>query len=272
MWHSLLLLLAIPAALWLFFLWFERANVFQPSRSWSVSGEALGRPWNSVRFTTRDGVELSGWHFPAAPDAPFADLAVVVSHGNGGNISHRLSLYALLLDVGVHVFAYDYRGYGRSRGWPTEHGTYLDAEAAVDWLVQFGFPENRIVAHGESLGGGVASELARRRPGLRGLILRSTFTSIPDLGVELFPFLPVRTLSRLRYDTRSRLPEVQVPVLILHSRDDTLVRFAHAEANFAAARSPKWLREIHGDHNDQPDASPTLYAEAITEFLHNTAP
>jgi pimeloyl-ACP methyl ester carboxylesterase len=209
---------------------------------------------------TEDGVALSAWYFPAAEGAAYRDVAVVISHGNGGNISHRMGLYELLLGVGVHVLAYDYRGYGRSSGRASEEGTYRDGEAAVDWLVGRGFRE----------GNRVAAELARRRPGLRGVILRSTFTSLMDLGGELFPFLPVRRLASIRYDTVSKLREIQVPVMILHSREDRLVRFSHAEANYAAAREPKWLREIGGDHNDQPQASPEAYAAAVRELLEAT--
>ncbi|MBL9137627.1 MAG: alpha/beta hydrolase [Verrucomicrobiales bacterium] len=266
------LLLGIPLALWLFFRWFERVNVYQPSRSWAVTPDALGWRWQDVRFQTADGVELSGWFLPAPDGARHANLAVLVSHGNGGNISHRVSLYELLLDLGLNVFAYDYRGYGQSRGRPTEQGTYRDAEAALEWLQRHGFAKSQILAHGESLGGGIAAELALRHPDLRGLILRSTFTSLPDLGKELFPILPVGLVATIHYDTRSKLPAIRVPVLILHSRDDTLIPFHHAEANFAASTGAKRLAEIRGDHNDQPDASPALYADAIRDWLNLRRP
>lgn len=264
------LLVAVPAALWLFLRWFEQKNVYHPTRSWAATGEDLHRPWETVTFQTRDGVRLSAWFFPAPTNAPLRELAVLVNHGNGGNISHRLPLYSLLLELGVNVLAYDYRGYGQSEGHPNEQGTYLDAEAAADWLGDRGFPPPRIVAFGESLGGGVAAELAVRRPGLRGLILQSTFTSLLDLGSELFPILPVRTIARYHYDTLAKLPGIQVPVLFLHSRQDTLIPFHHAERNVAAAREPKRLREIHGDHNDQPSVDPELFSNALREFL--TAP
>lgn len=257
--------------LWLFLRWFEYRNVYQPTREWGLQPGVIGLPCEEVRFTTRDGVGLSGWFLPAATNAPFREVAILISHGNGGNISHRISLYEVLHQVGVQVFAYDYRGYGHSEGRPSEMGTYRDAEAALAWLKSRGFSESNIVAHAESLGGGIASELARQHPELRGLILRSTYTSLVDLGAELFPILPVRQVARIRYDTRARLPEIHVPVLFLHSRADTLIPFHHAEANFQAANPPKWLKEIRGDHNDQPDASPELYAQAIREFLKATA-
>jgi fermentation-respiration switch protein FrsA (DUF1100 family) len=270
MWQWLLTLIIAAVALWLFFRWFERANVYQPTPAWWATGDDLRRAWEDVRFKSRDGLELSGWFFPAAADGQFADVVILISHGNGGNISHRLSLYEVLLGIGVNVFTYDYRGYGKSEGRPGEEGTYLDGEAAIEWLNRRGFSDPQIVAHGESLGAAIAAELARRHPRFRGLVLRSTFTSIPDIGVDLFPFLPVRLLSTIRYDTRAKLSEIRVPVLILHSREDTLIRFHHAESNFAAANPPKWLREIRGDHNDQPDASPGAYADAVRELLRAT--
>jgi hypothetical protein len=105
-----------------------------------------------------------------------------------------------------------------------------------------------LVVYGESLGGAIGTELALREP-VGGLILQSTFTSIPEIGAELLPWLPVRTLSTIRYDTRRKLPQVRAPVLILHSRSDGLVSFRHAERNFAVANPPKWLVEIDGEHN-----------------------
>lgn len=267
MMQALIWVVVLGIGFWLFFRWFEHTNVYQPTRSWAGSGADLDVPWENLELTASEGVRLSAWYFPAPAQAAFPGIVVVISHGNGGNISHRLPFYRLLLDLGVHVLAYDYRGYGRSTGRPDEAATYVDGEAAIAWLKSRGFAESNIVCHGESLGGGIAAELALRHPGLRGVILRSTFTSVPDLGTEIFPWLPVRTMGRIRYATREKLPRIRVPVLILHSREDTLVRFHHAEANFAAANEPKWLREIRGDHNDQPEANPEIYAAAVRDFL-----
>jgi pimeloyl-ACP methyl ester carboxylesterase len=177
-----------------------------------------------------------------------------------------LELYALLLHADVNVFAFDYRGYGRSEGRPGEEGTYKDAQAAYGWLQQRGFVSTNIIAYGESLGGAVASELAVRET-VGGLILQSTFTSLTDLGAELYPFLPVRSIGSIGYDTHSRLPRIRVPVLILHSRGDRLIPFHHAEQNFAAANEPKWLCEIAGDHNDGLDDRET-FAAGIEQLLH----
>lgn len=263
-------LAVVAIVLYLMLRWFEHKQVYHPYRDWVADGRALRVPWEELTLTTADGVALNAWFFPAPTNAPRRQLAVVVSHGNGGNLSHRLPLYRGLLDTGVNVLAYDYRGYGRSAGHPSEAGTYLDAEAAYAWLVARGFAGSNIVAYGESLGGGVATELALRRP-VAGLILHSTFTNIPDIGAELFPFLPVRWLATIHYDNVAKLPRIRVPVLILHSRADTLIPFRHAERNLAAASEPRELAEIAGDHNDGWETDARVIVNALDRFLGRLA-
>jgi fermentation-respiration switch protein FrsA (DUF1100 family) len=244
---------------------FEHNQVYHPTRELEATGRELGRAFEEVEFRADDGVRLHGWFFPADTGSPRAGWAVLVCHGNGGNISHRLELTEALLQNGVAVLLFDYRGYGRSEGRPGEEGTYRDAQAAHAWLRQKGFAGGRIIAFGESLGGGVASELALRET-LGGLVLQSSFTSIPDIGAEVFPWLPVRWLSTIKYDTRAKLPRIRIPVLVLHSREDTLARFAHAEANFAAANEPKILSEVTGDHNDACADGPRI-VEGMEKLL-----
>jgi fermentation-respiration switch protein FrsA (DUF1100 family) len=245
--------------------WFENQQTYRPSRTLHVSGGELGRPWEDLTIAASDGTQLNAWFFPAKTNSPRARLVVLVCHGNGGNISHRLKLYDVLLATGVNVLAFDYRGYGRSEGRPNEAGTYLDAQAAYAWLRHCGFSGKEIIAYGESLGGGVASELVLREP-CAGLVLQSTFTSVPDLAAELYPFLPVRLLGGIRYDTRSRLSQIHLPVLVLHSRSDSLIPFHHAERNFEAANQPKALCEINGDHNDAVEEH-GRFADALDRFL-----
>src|SRR6266516_1700253 len=245
-WARLLIGLVV---IYLMLRWFEHRQIYQTYRQLETSGSELGRPFEDVHFQTSDGVGLNGWFFPADADSSRKHFVYLLCHGNAGNISHRLEHCAALLETGASVFIFDYRGYGRSEGRPGEEGTYLDAQAAHRWLRQKGFDETNIVALGESLGGGVASELALRAP-VGGLILQSTYTSIADVGSELFPFLPVRWLNRIKYDTRSKLPRVHVPVLVMHSRDDKVIRFRHAERNFAAANEPKIFWPIEGGHTE----------------------
>jgi fermentation-respiration switch protein FrsA (DUF1100 family) len=246
------------------FRWFEQHQIYYPTRELEVDAESR-RLFEDVNFRARDGVELNGWLFAAEKNSSRASWAFLICHGNGGNISHRLELCrTLLAETGVNVFVFDYRGYGRSGGRAGEEGTYLDAQAAHAWLRERGL--SNIIAYGESLGGAVAAELALRE-NLAGLVLQSAFTSIPDIGSEFYPWLPVRLLSTIKYDTRSKLPRIRVPVLIMHSREDGLVRFHHAEKNFAAANEPKLLCELRGDHNDATWWQPK-FREAIAQFLN----
>jgi uncharacterized protein len=250
--------------------WFEHHQVYHPSRHLVATGAELNRAMEEVWIQTPDGVRLHAWFYPGDGGGPGSGKTWLLLHGNAGNISHRLSHAAVLLETGAAAFLLDYRGYGRSRGRPSEAGTYLDAQAAYAWLRERGFQPAQILAVGESLGGGVATELARRET-LGGLVLLSSFTSVPDLGAELFPWLPVRWLASIRYDSIAKLPDLSLPVLIIHSRADSLVRFHHAERNFAAARDPKWLREIAGDHNDTLESGLSAYRTALGEFLGHLA-
>ena len=259
-------LLLTPVVLYGLFRWFEYNQVYHPSRNMDASGADLGRPWEEVAFSARDGTQLHGWYFPAEPTSARENFALLFCHGNAGNISHRLGTCQALLDLGVAVFVFDYRGFGRSSGRPSEEGTYQDAEAAHDWLTGKGFTQERIIAFGESLGGAAASELALRRT-VCGLVLMSTFTSIPDVGTELFPWLPARWLCKIRYDTLSKLPRIHVPTLILHSQADTLIPYRHGERLFAAALEPKMLWEVYGDHNDTLLNGPERCQEGIRRFL-----
>ena len=245
---------------------FELRQVYHPWKEWEASPADLGRAFEDVFITTPDGVKLSAWFFPARDDSPRKDRAILVCHGNSGNISHRLELCRLLLGTGTAALVFDYRGYGRSGGEPGEEGTYVDAQAVYHWLRRRGFAARNIIAFGESLGGAVAAELALREP-VGGLVLQSTFTSIADVGAELLWWLPVRWINTIKYNTLGKLPRVKVPVLVMHSRADALVRFHHAEKNFTAANGPKLFQETSGGHNYSVTLAPELCAAGLEKFL-----
>jgi len=229
----------------------QDALVFQAAmdREVQATPASLDLRFAPLTLVTTDGEKLDGWHVPAATAVPARGL-VIVFHGNAGNISHRLDYLRMFHDLGYASLIVDYRGYGRSTGTPSEDGTYLDADAAWRHATgTLGYPAQRIVAFGESLGGAVAAQLASsQRPA--ALVLASSFTSVPDLGAEIYPWLPVRALARIRYDTRERLATIAAPVLVIHSRGDDIIPFAHGERLFAAARSPKQFLEVEGGHND----------------------
>lgn len=203
-------------------------------------------PFDDVRIATADGETLHGWFVPV----PDAVGTAVLFHGNAGTIAHRIGWLPMFRNLRLSSLLFDYRGYGASSGRPTESGTYADADAVWNYLTATrGVPAQRIVLIGESLGGAIAAHLAiRRRPG--ALVLHSAFTSVPDLGAELYPILPVRWLARFDYGTLSFLGKADCPVLIAHSRDDDIVPFGHGIRLFAAAHPPKVFIELSGSHND----------------------
>jgi fermentation-respiration switch protein FrsA (DUF1100 family) len=245
---------------------FEHSQVYRPTPKWDTAGSDLGRPFEDVYFMSADGVRLNAWFFPADAGSPRSNLAILICHGNGGNVSHRLDLCRMLLQTGVNVLVFDYRGYGRSEGSCSEEGTYADAVAAWQWLRQRGFAARNIIALGKSLGGAVACELALRVE-LGGLIMESAFASIAAIGAERFPWLPVRWLHTIKYDNLDKLARVRIPVLVMHSRADKVIRFHHGEKIFAAAGEPKMFWETTGGHNHGQPSDYDRCREGIEKFL-----
>ena len=253
---------------------FQSHLVYFPGtgREIAATPQAVGLAFESIDLRTEDGEMLHGWWVPAPAGGKAARGTMLLFHGNAGNISHRLDYLQLFNRLGYATLAIDYRGYGRSSGSPSEEGTYKDAVAAWRWLIEVrGAGPRDIVIAGESLGGAVASWLAARQAP-RALILMSTFTSVPDLAAKIYPFLPVRLISRFDYDSLANLREVKSPVLIAHSRDDELVPFAHGQALFAAAAEPKQFIEMRGGHNEAFVFAREDWAAAVAAFLERHAP
>jgi 4-hydroxy-tetrahydrodipicolinate synthase len=239
----------------------------QMGREIVATPDLHGLAYEDVAIVTEDGETLSAWWLPV----PKALGAVLVLHGNAGNISHRLD-YALMFGrLGYSTLLLDYRGYGRSSGRPSETGTYRDALAAWRWLTEErGIAAADIVVFGESLGGAVGCWLARReRP--RALVLASTFTAVPDLGAEVYPFLPVRWLSRFSYNTLECVPEVHAPVLVMHSPADDIVPYSHGKKLYAAANDPKRFLELGGGHNDGFVHTRPQWVQGLARFLDDVS-
>lgn len=211
---------------------FQGALVWHPSPPPRRTPAAAGLAYEALTLTTSDGVTLEAWRI----DAPSPRGAVLYCHGNSGSIAAQIGIAREVRALGWTLLVFDYRGFGNSGGEPSEEGTYRDAEAAYDSLRASGYSPTRIVLWGHSLGGAVAIELSRRRP-IAALLTESTFTSVPDLGAERFPFLPVRLLARIHYDNLAKAAAVTVPWLLVHGRDDTIVDHHHAETLFATAQA-----------------------------------
>ena len=267
---NILLLPAIAYAviLLLVFLFQSRLVYFpQYARELTATPRAAGLDYEDVTLHTTDAEKLHAWWVPARD----ARGAVLMFHGNAGNISHRIDYLTMFNGLGYAVLIIDYRGYGKSTGSPSEEGTYKDAEAAWQYLMETRkLKPQDVVVLGESLGGGVATWLAAKYPP-RALILASVLTSVPDMGARVYWWLPVRLLARIKYDSRERMLQIAAPVLIAHSPDDDIVPFAHGEALFAAAREPKQFLALSGGHNDGFIFMREEWVAAVGEFLGRAA-
>jgi uncharacterized protein len=234
-----------------------------PGRALVATPADIGLNYQSVELETADGVRLHGWWVPAQQ----ARGSVLFLHGNAGNISHRLDSLRIFNALRLNTLIIDYRGYGQSQGRPSEQGLYRDAEAAYRYLVQTaGIAPERIVLFGRSLGGAVAARTAAHYP-VGALIVESGFISVPALGAELYPFLPVRHLSRLHYDTAGYLERVEAPVLIVHSEDDEIIPYRHGVALHAAGGAGAGLLTIRGDHNTGFLQAGEAYRSGLDRFL-----
>ena len=220
--------------------------------------------YEDVYFTTSDGVKLNGWFIPA-PIEPAG--TIIYCHGNAGNISHRLEILKMLNNLGVNVLIFDYRGYGKSKGSPSEKGTYLDALAAYEYIsVRPDVDVNRITVYGRSLGGAVATDLAANAD-VRAIIIDSAFTSASDMAKEIYSFLPISSFMSIKYDTLSKVADLDMPKLVIHSEDDEIVPFAHGEKIFATAGQPKEFYSARGGHNDGIILYMDQYQDRVGEFL-----
>ena len=209
-------------------------------------------------FTTTDGVRIHAWW----AEAPDARATLVWSHGNGGNIAGRSAVLRGLAARGVSVLAYDYRGYGRSAGRPSEEGVYLDALAAYDHLRARGIPASRLIAFGESLGGAVSVHLASKRP-CAGLVLVSPFTRLKD--VARVHYGPLAALAGDRFDALGLIPTIRRPLLVAHGDQDEIVPFELGVRLFEAAAEPKRFLRVEGAHHNDVFASSELL-DAIGRF------
>lgn len=219
-------------------------------------------------MTTEDGIKLHGWFLPA--DGALATL--VMLHGNAGNISSRYAIIAVLRTYGFNVLIFDYRGYGRSDGVPSEDGIYIDGRTAFDYAAKLPQVDSqKIVLWGTSLGGAVAVDVAAKRQPA-GLILESTFTSAADMAAEHYPFF-VRYLLRTNLNSIEKIAQIHTPLLVMHGNKDRTVPLRLGKELYAAANEPKEFYEIPGaDHNNTFMAGGAAYLQRVREFVMKNIP
>jgi fermentation-respiration switch protein FrsA (DUF1100 family) len=247
-WFYLLILFLLLVLLFsLFYTKVENFFVFFPQSSFDFTPEGYGLDYKDIYFETNDGKRLHGWFFPVKHGGP----TLLFCHGNAGNISHRLDNIRYLLGEGLQVFIFDYRGYGKSSGRPSEQGLYQDGLAAFDHLVRnMHVPPEDIIPFGRSLGAAVAIEVAMRRR-VTALIVESAFTSTRDMAKRMLLFLPLVPFLPANYDNLEKIRRLPIPKLIIHGELDEIVPFSMGKRLFDSAPPPKYFLPLTvAGHND----------------------
>jgi len=243
---------------------FEHRSLYFPTKEIECLPSVINLSYEDVYVDTDDGIKLHAWFIPAKD----SKYTLLFCHGNGGNISHRIEKIDILNKLGLNVFIFDYRGYGKSTGRPSEQGFYKDTETIYNYLVSKRRidPED-IILYGESLGGAVAVDLATGKK-VKALITESTFTSTKDVARELYPLFPAFILWS-KFDSFAKIKEINIPKLIMHSKDDDIIPFSQSIKLFDQAPEPKKHITLTGSHNDCFLDSGALYASGIHDFLKN---
>ena len=254
--------------------WAEKRFVFFPESEVNDTPAHAGLRYEEVYLTAPDGVKLHGWFLPAPDDTVGPETQIWLwFHGNGGNLGTRVGQlergHRLL---GVHQFIFDYRGYGRSEGKPSEQGTYLDARAARQYLEQRAdVDSSRIVYFGHSLGAAVAVELAVYHPPA-GMALIAPFSSIRDMAKLALPLPLAGWIVRNHYNSVALIPKVHAPLVILHGELDEIVPHSQGVKLFEAANPPKRFVTLPvASHNNAHHVAADVMARALLEFRDGLA-
>jgi fermentation-respiration switch protein FrsA (DUF1100 family) len=247
----------------------EDVIVFQPMKHPKGEWKPKDLVFEDAWFESTDGVKLHGWYCPGNPATQVLHgppPVVLFCHGNGGNVTGCYwNLHLLNEKLGAAVLAFDYRGFGKSEGSPSEEGILKDARAARRWLASRAqVKEQEIVLVGHSLGGAVAVDLAAE-DGARGLILESTFTSVPEVAASKVS--SAGSIMTNRFNSAAKIPYYHGPLLQCHGDKDRVVPIALGEKLFAAANQPKqFVRIPNGGHAGPPSPD---YLKALKQFFEN---
>lgn len=261
------LILLLAASFYLFYPKIENFFVFFPETPFDLTPAEMPLNYDEVYFNTQDGKSLHGWFFPLEGEFP----VILFFHGNAGNISHRLENIRLLLEQKLQVFIFDYRGYGKSSGRPSEKGIYRDGLQAYDYLVEARhLPPSRIILFGRSLGAAVAIEVALKKDA-RSIIIESAFTSTKDMAKTMSLF---RLFSRFlppNYNNLEKIAHVSIPKLIIHGEEDEIVPFSMGQKLFTASKAPKYFIGLEkAGHNDTYLVGGEKYFQTIAAFARDS--
>ena len=214
---------------------FQRSLLYHPVEN-NYYGDKLTVNIEKVKITTEDNIDLLAWYHKK-------DIkkykTILYLHGNAGSLENRIHKINHFNNININFLLLAWRGFSGNEGKPTEQGLYQDARSAVKWLINEGAIEENIVIYGESLGTGVATEIAQNK-NFAGVILESPFTSMIDLGKKHYPIFPIKLLLKDKYESEKKIKNLKSPLLVMHGKKDKIVPFYMGEKIFDMANNPKF--------------------------------
>ena len=213
---------------------FQRSLLYHPAEN-NYSNDQLSISVEKVKIVTQDNIELLSWYHNKNINNY---KTILFLHGNAGSLKNRIHKINHFKDVNVNFLLLAWRGFSGNDGKPTEEGLYEDARSAINWLKSKGIKENNIIIYGESLGTGVAIEIAQKK-NFSGIILESPFTSMIDAAKDKYPYLPVRLILKDKYESNKKIKNIKSPILIMHGKVDNIVPFSMGKRMYEIANEPK---------------------------------
>lgn len=246
----------------------QEKMIFYPTSDVALTPERVNLEYEEIFVKAGEVDSICAWFFPKDINY-LTHKTVLFANGNAGNMSYRLETILFLNKLDANVLMFDYRGYWKSSGKPSEQATYEDIESCYNWLIEVkGVKPENIILFGRSLGGAVAIDMATKVK-CGGLIVESSFTSTGAMASHVFPFFPVGFLSKYKYDSINKIKSVNCPLLVTHSSEDEIIPFKMGQMLFDEAKEPKQFVQIRGGHNDREYLQDSSYREALLKMLSN---
>ena len=262
---SILALVLFYILLVIIVFFFQRNLLYHPSVDNYLDNQDSSEPTEieKVNITTSDKIDLAGWFYKKNLNK---FKTILFFHGNAGSLKNRTYKLNHFKHLNVNFLIIAWRGFNGNEGKPSEKGLYEDAKSAIKWLKMKGVNEQNIILYGESLGTGVAVEIAQNKS-YAGIILESPFTSMVNMGRKYYPFFPVRFLLKDKFENYKKLNNISVPILVMHGKVDKIVPYEMGKKIYELANEPKFFySQEYGDHMVEYDEKLLL---ALKKFIQS---
>ncbi len=258
---SFLQLIILVYLFLLAFLYFYQRNLMYHPDENNYFNDKLSVNIEEVEISTKDGFALLGWYHEKDIRK---NKTILFFHGNAGSLENRIHKLNHFKDMSVNFLIVAWRGFSGNKGKPSEEGLYKDGSSAINWLVREGVKEENIVIYGESLGTGVATHLSQNK-NFAGIVLETPFTSMIDAAKTFYPYIPVSLLLKDKFDNKSKIKNIKVPILIMHGEADQIVPFFMGKKMYEKANEPKYSYFTkHDNHMMEYDEN---LVKALSSFL-----